>query len=147
MTKALSQLEIGERGGQARKVPIASSLQPGWGLGDPGMLSEVPGTLIPAKFTHSSCSWKGLPMWLSGKESTCQCRTHGFDSWVGKIPWRREWQPTPIFLPRKSHGQRSLAGFSPWGRKESHKNERLTLSLSPSLLRLCVSYTHGASLS
>ena len=34
--------------------------------------------------------------------------------WVGKIPWRRKWQPTPIFLPRKSHGQRSLTGYSPW---------------------------------
>ena len=41
------------------------------------------------------------------------------DSWVGKIPWRRTWHPTPIFLPGKSHGQRSLAGYSPWGCKES----------------------------
>ena len=53
-----------------------------------------------------------LPRWLSGKESTCQCRTCRFDPWVGKIPWRRKWQPTPVFLPRKSHGQRSLAGYS-----------------------------------
>ena len=42
-----------------------------------------------------------------------------FDSWVGKIPWRRKWQPTPVFLPGKSHGQRSLVGYSPWGYKES----------------------------
>ena len=42
-----------------------------------------------------------------------------FDSWVGKIPWRRKWQPTPIFLPGESHGQRSLADYSPWHRKES----------------------------
>ena len=40
-----------------------------------------------------------------------------FDPWVGKIPWRRKWEPTPVFLPEKSHGQRSLAGYSPWGRK------------------------------
>ena len=40
-------------------------------------------------------------------------------SWVGKIPWRRKWQPTPVFLPRKSQGQRSLVGYSPWGHKES----------------------------
>ena len=56
------------------------------------------------------------------KESACQCkrhRRHSFDPWVGKIPWRRKWQPTPIFLPGKFHGQRSLAGCSPWGRKES----------------------------
>ena len=42
----------------------------------------------------------------------------GFDPWVGKIPWRREWQPTPGFLPGESHGQRSLVGYSPWGHKE-----------------------------
>ena len=48
---------------------------------------------------------------------------------VGKIPWRREWQPTPVFLPGEFHGQRSLAGYSPWGHKESHTTEQLTLSL------------------
>jgi len=42
-----------------------------------------------------------------------------FDARIGKIPWRRKWQPTPIFLPGKCHEQRSLAGYSPWGRKES----------------------------
>ena len=57
----------------------------------------------------------GLPRWLSSKESTCQCRRWRFDPWVRKIPWKRKWQPTPIFLPGKSHGQRSLAGYSPWG--------------------------------
>ena len=41
----------------------------------------------------------GLPWWLSGKQSTCQCRRLGFSPWVGKIPWRRKWQPTPVFLP------------------------------------------------
>ena len=46
-----------------------------------------------------------------------------FDPWVGKIPWRRSWQPTPIFLPGRSHGQRSLAGYSPWGHKELDKIE------------------------
>ena len=44
---------------------------------------------------------------------------HRFDPWVWKIPWRRKWQPTPVLLPGKSHGQRSLVGYSPWGRKES----------------------------
>ena len=70
----------------------------------------------------------GLPWWLSGKGSTCQCRRHrrlGFNPWVGKIPWRRKWQPTPAFLPEKSHGQRSLVGYSPWSRKESDTTERL----------------------
>ena len=53
---------------------------------------------------------QGLPRWLSGKESTCQCRRHGFSPWVGKIPWRRNWQPTPVFLPVKSYGHRNLVG-------------------------------------
>ena len=57
----------------------------------------------------------------SGKEPTCQCRRlkrYGSDPWVRKIPWRRKWQPTPVFLPGKFRGQRSLVGYSPWGRKE-----------------------------
>ena len=44
---------------------------------------------------------------LSGKEAACQCRRYGFDPWTGKIPWRWKGQPTPIFLPVKSHGQRT----------------------------------------
>ena len=47
--------------------------------------------------------------------------------WVGKIPWRREWQPTPEFLPGEFHGQRSLAGYSPWGHKELDTTDQLTL--------------------
>ena len=47
------------------------------------------------------------------------------DPWVGKIPWRRKWQPTPVFLPGKSHGWMSLAGYSPWGCKESDTTEQL----------------------
>ena len=47
----------------------------------------------------------------------------GFNPWVGNIPWRRKWQPTPVFLPGESHGQRSLAGYSPWGCKESDMTE------------------------
>ena len=46
-----------------------------------------------------------------------------FDPWVGKVPWGRVWQPTPVFLPGESHGQRSLMGYSPWGRKESDTTE------------------------
>ena len=64
-----------------------------------------------------------------GKEYACQCRRCGFDPWVGKIPWRREWLPTPLFFPGEFHGQRILAGSSPWGRKESDTTEQLTLSL------------------
>ena len=54
-----------------------------------------------------------LPRWLGGNESACECRRHGFDPWIGKIPWRRKWQPTPVFLPEKLCGRRSLAGYSP----------------------------------
>ena len=53
------------------------------------------------------------------------CRRPGFDPCVGKIPWRRKWQSTPVFLPGESHGQRSLAGRSPQGHKESDTTERL----------------------
>ena len=66
---------------------------------------------------------------LSGKESACQsrrCRSHrrcGFGPWVGKIPWSRKWPPTPVLLSWKSHGQRSLVGYSPWALKESDTTE------------------------
>ena len=66
-----------------------------------------------------------------GKESAYQyrrCRRQGFNPWVGKIPWSRKWQPTPVFLPGEPHGQRNLAGFSPWGHKESDMTEVTDLS-------------------
>ena len=53
----------------------------------------------------------------SAKEATCQCWSWGSDPWVRKIPWRKKWQPTAVFLPEKSHGQRSLAGYSSWDHK------------------------------
>ena len=62
----------------------------------------------------------------SGKEPASQCRRrkrHRFDHCVGKIPWRRAWQPTPVLLPGESHGQRSLEGYGPQGRKESDMPE------------------------
>ena len=60
----------------------------------------------------------GLPWWLSGLESACQCRRHRFEPWVTKIPWRRKWQPSPAFLPGKYQRQRNLVGCSPWGGKK-----------------------------
>ena len=68
----------------------------------------------------------GFPSGASGKEPACQCRRqkrHGFNPWVRKIPWRRKWQPTLGFLPEESHGQRNLAGYSPWDHKESDMTE------------------------
>ena len=58
----------------------------------------------------------GFPGSASGKGPVCQCRRHkrrGFNPWMGKIRWRRAWQPTPVFLPGEPHGQRSLVGYSP----------------------------------
>ena len=69
---------------------------------------------------------KGLPRGRTGKESSCQCRRCkrlGFDPWVGKIPWSRKWQPTPIVFPGEFHGERSLAGYSPRGCRELDMTE------------------------
>ena len=65
----------------------------------------------------------GLPIWLSDKESTCQCRRCRrcvFNPGVRKIPWSRKWQPTTLFLPGKVHGQRSLVGYSSRGCRVGH---------------------------
>ena len=66
---------------------------------------------------------------ISLKFSLLICGRPGFDPWVGKLPWRRKWQPTPVFLPGESHGQRSLMGYSPRGRKESDTTELLHFAL------------------
>ena len=98
----------------------------------------------------------GLSRWLSGKESTCQSRRHGFDPWVRKIPWKRTWQPTPIFLPGESHGQRSLVGYSPWGSKEldmtelvlrvghvlTHKQNIMVKKTSFGIMYLALTHSH-----
>ena len=73
----------------------------------------------------------GLPKWLSGQESTCQCRRCGFNLWVEKVTWRRAWQPTPVFLPGKSHGQRNLADYSPWGHKNQTWLSDQTIATTP----------------
>ena len=76
------------------------------------------------------CLAWGLLQWFSGKRICMQCRRHrrcGFNSWVGKIPWSSKWQPSPVFLPGETHGQRSLAGCSPWGHKESDTTEHMAL--------------------
>ena len=69
------------------------------------------------------------------KKKIClQCRRPAFDPWVEKIPWRRKWQPTPVFLPGESHGQRSLAGYSPWGHEVSNMTEGL-IHKTPTVLQ------------
>ena len=67
-----------------------------------------------------------------------------FDPWVRKIPWRRKWLPTPVFLPGEFHGQRSLVGYSPWSRKELDTTEQLTLSL---FIRIHIQFSSVQSLS
>ena len=63
----------------------------------------------------------------SGEERTCRCRRQELDPWARKVPWKRDWQPTPVLLPGEAHGQRSLAGYSPWGRKESDTTQQLRI--------------------
>ena len=68
----------------------------------------------------------GFPGGTSDEEPACQCRRHkryGFDPWVGTLPWRRAWPPSPVFLPGDFHGQTSLAGYSPWGHKKANMTE------------------------
>ena len=91
-------------------------------------------------FATLNCIWsKGFPGSSVVKESICQCKRHwrhGFDSWVGKIPWRRKWQPTLVFWPEKSHGQRSLEGYSPWACKESDMTEHGHSTSSTAISRI-----------
>ena len=84
------------------------------------------GILINLNFIWKEVSggkmiFKNPILTLPGKEFTCQCRRykrHGFDPSAGKIPWRRKQQPTPVFSPGESHGERSLEAYSPWGRTQ-----------------------------
>jgi len=64
----------------------------------------------------------GFPSGSDSKESACSAGD------PGSVPWRREWLPTPVFLPEESHGQRSLAGYSPWDLRELDVTEQLTLT-------------------
>ena len=97
----------------------------------PPALSTLAGTVLSKRQSHPDVAlfellyvWViiclGFPSGSDDKESACQCRGPGFDPWVRKIPWRRKWQPTPVFLPGESHRQRSLVGYSPWGHRVGH---------------------------
>ena len=103
----------------------------------------------------------GFPGGASGKEPTCQCkrqRRRAFDPWVRKIPWRSIWQPIPAFLPRESHGQRSLASYGPWVAKRqtllkqpsTHTHEKATVEgkdtcqiFTVTLSRFFATYDHS----
>ena len=94
-------------------------------------------------FNYSSYNrsyiYSPIPGGDSGKEVTCQCRRpkrHGFDPCVGKVLWRREWQPTPVFFPGESHIQRSLVGYSPQSCNELGVTEVTQHACTPFLLKI-----------
>ena len=77
---------------------------------------------VPSSMSSLVAS-QNFPGGSDGKSVWLQRGRTGFDPWVGKIPWRRKWQPTPVLLPGKSHGRKNLEGCSPWGPKESDTTE------------------------
>ena len=96
-------------------LPVSRSLLPCCGLAPAAGLCLLSGSFL--------CCFPGG---TGGKELACQCwrcKSRRLNPWVRKIPWRRAWQPTPVLLPGESHGQRSLAGYSPWGCRESDMTE------------------------
>ena len=95
--------------------------------------SELPPELAGAQdfrglkyLLHSILMHQGLPWWLKWYRIFLQCGRPRFNPWVRKIPWRRKWHPTLVFLSKESHGQRSLVGYSPWSHKELDTAEQLT---------------------
>ena len=89
---------------------------------------------LPLGFSAIQFLW-GIRASLVAQMVIClQYRSPGFNPWVGRIPWRRKWHPTPVPLPGKSHGWRSLVGCSPWGREESDITERLPFHFSLSCI-------------
>ena len=79
----------------------------------------------PSESNVHQCGFPGGPT----IKNPLQYRTCRFNPWVGKIPWGRAWQPTPVFLPGEPHGQKSLAGYSPWGCKELDMTEETQHSI------------------
>ena len=113
-----------------------------WWTGRPGVLWFMGSQRVRCDWV-TELNWTDhifrFPAWCNTKESTCQCRKCkrcGFSPWAGKIHWRRKWQPTPVFLPGESHGQRGLVGYSPWGCKELDTTEQLSMH-TPSIF-LCL---------
>ena len=117
-------------GNKARVFSITKAYSPGRRLCQSQVLpKEGKGHVAQSIPLYPSYLNSGLPRWwCSSKEPACQSRRlkkFGFSPWIGKIPWYRKKQPITVFLPGKSHGQRSLMGYIPWHRKESDTTERL----------------------
>ena len=91
----------------------------------------------------------GLPWWLDGKESACSAGDLGFIPQSGRSPWRKAWQPTPVFSPGEFHGQRSPPGYCPWGCKELDTTKRLThtytLNCTLTFLLICFTFLRNFS--
>ena len=110
--------------------------------------SELNGTIslkLISFFSFKNLATR-LPWWLRWQAICPKCRRRGFDPWVGKIPWRREWQHTPVVLLGEFYGQRSLAGYSPWGSKRSNMTEWITYpgeSLGGLVIRILDFHCHG----
>ena len=93
--------------------PMGFSRQEYWsGLPFPSP-GDLPDPGMPGSQVATVLGRIGLPWWCRGQSVCLQYGRTGFNPWVGKIPWRRKWQPTPVFLPGESHGWRSLVGCSP----------------------------------
>ena len=88
------------------------------------------GAVFPPYYLPGANLWWSFPPGSDGKSICLRCGRPGLDPWVGKILWRRKWQPIPILLPGKFHGWRSLVSYSQWGRKESDTTERLHFTLN-----------------
>jgi hypothetical protein len=117
-------------GGPGAKTPCSQCRGPGFDFWS--------GNQIPHASTKGShASTKLQPNKLKKENSLANAgdiKDTGFDPWVMKIPWRRSWQPTPVFLPGESHRQRSLASYSPWGLQESDMTQWLTHMKGSSVL-------------
>ena len=104
----LSWVFVEEERSKFKEMPVNAE-------GDFGLLFGLGGACLESVLILWQGFWASL---VTQRWSIhLQCRRCGFDPWVGKIPWRRKWQPILVFLPGKFHGQRSLVGYSSWGRK------------------------------
>ena len=135
-----------------RKRQSYSDRRPGVSQGcDPGQINNKDaGANFLGWRNYFTAEFLWWLWWLRWQSSCLQCRRLGFDPWVRKIPWRKEWQPTSVFLSGNSHGWRSLVGYSPWGHKESDTTERLHFTslhepeMSPSTLHEFI-HPHNSS--
>ena len=85
-----------------------------------GTVTSEKSLAVLQKVKHNYQVTQSFPHGSDSKRICPQRRRPGFDPWAGKIPWKRKWLPSPVFWPEKSHGQRSLVGYSPWGQRVRH---------------------------